>query len=129
MLMVLARETVVNLEEVVASGTTKEICWLPSLISRALCDGIRLANFLGLTIASIKSDSSVLAFYWWREAYIMFQKDNIHIYHVYREENQMEDILANFGCLSKENNVYRGSSNIPYSCKGPMVLDKTSFFH
>ncbi|MQM14096.1 hypothetical protein Taro_047025 [Colocasia esculenta] len=84
--------------------------------ARALCDGIRLADFLGLQIAMIQSDSLVLvnsliaercpswqAFYWWREAFVMIQKKNLHLRHVYREANQVADSLATFGCLSKEN--------------------------
>ncbi|MQM03870.1 hypothetical protein Taro_036660 [Colocasia esculenta] len=87
--------------------------------ARAFCDGLRLADFLGLQIAIVNSDFLALvnslksgrcplwqAYRWWREVDTMIQKKNLLFGHVYRETNQVADGLANFGCLSKENKNY-----------------------
>ncbi|MQM21649.1 hypothetical protein Taro_054693 [Colocasia esculenta] len=109
---------------------------------RALCDGIRMVESLGIRISIIYFDSLALvnsmksgkcpswqAYLWWREAYSILHKKNFYITHMYREANQVGDGLANFGCLTKENITYWGPGRIPSNCKGPLLLDKTGLPH
>ncbi|MQM05531.1 hypothetical protein Taro_038344 [Colocasia esculenta] len=83
--------------------------------TRALCDGLRPADFLGLRLSIVYTDSSVLAnsfkegrcpswraYRWWREAIAGFQRSACTITHVYREANQeqywwSENILPLWG--------------------------------
>ncbi|MQM01261.1 hypothetical protein Taro_034013 [Colocasia esculenta] len=80
--------------------------------TRALCDGLRLADFLGLHLSIVYTDSSVLAnsfkegrcpswraYRWWWEANARIQRSACTITHVYWEANQVADGLANYGCL------------------------------
>ncbi|MQM09839.1 hypothetical protein Taro_042716, partial [Colocasia esculenta] len=73
---------------------------------RALCDGLRLADFLGLRLSIVYTDSSILAnsfnegrcpswraYRWWWEANARIQRSAYRITHVYQEANQVADGL------------------------------------
>ncbi|MQL83932.1 hypothetical protein Taro_016440 [Colocasia esculenta] len=78
---------------------------------RALCDGLRLADQLGMRLYMVNSDSlalvtsmligrcpSWLVYRWWREASSMLKDKAYFLCHVYREINQVADALANYSC-------------------------------
>ncbi|MQL86904.1 hypothetical protein Taro_019436 [Colocasia esculenta] len=94
--------------------------------ARALCDGLRVVDFLGIRLSIIYSDSALInsfksricpswqAYRWWREVKDQRKGRDPLLRHCYHETNQVVDALANFGCWSKENNVYWGSRGIPH---------------
>ncbi|MQM14591.1 hypothetical protein Taro_047525 [Colocasia esculenta] len=86
---------------------------------RAMCDGLKMVDFLGLHLSIVNTDSSALAnsfkegrcpswrvYRWWWEANARINRSAYTITHVYREANQVADALANYGCLSRENNLF-----------------------
>ncbi|MQL93978.1 hypothetical protein Taro_026627 [Colocasia esculenta] len=105
---------------------------------RALCDGLRLARSSGYRLSIIYSDSQVLvnsiyeekmlswrSYRWWKEVISLISREPILLSHVYRETNQLADALANFLVKVKCNEVFWGVHNLPYPCKGPMIIDKS----
>ncbi|MQL88542.1 hypothetical protein Taro_021107 [Colocasia esculenta] len=81
---------------------------------RALCDGLRLADLLGIRLSVINSDSMALitsintdrcpswrAFRWWRAACSLLRREDYLVCHVYREANHVADSLANHRCMVK----------------------------
>ncbi|MQL70593.1 hypothetical protein Taro_002879 [Colocasia esculenta] len=84
---------------------------------RALCDGLRLADYHGLPISIVHFDSLALVhsinsnmcpswkcIWWWRIARSFLCKTNIKLVHAYRETNRVADALAScyleFMCLT-----------------------------
>ncbi|MQM13465.1 hypothetical protein Taro_046390 [Colocasia esculenta] len=91
---------------------------------RALSDGLRLAENLGIQISMVHSDSLALvnsfksgkcpswqAYRWWRVAEVLIHRNKFLLNHVYRETNQVADSLANYGVSSKNNEEEEIDSN------------------
>ncbi|MQL81000.1 hypothetical protein Taro_013466 [Colocasia esculenta] len=108
---------------------------------RALYDGLRLATSSGYKLSTIHYDSQVLvnsicekkmlswrSYRWWREVVSLIREPAL-MSHVYRETNQLADALANFAVKDKCNKVFRGVHNLPYSCKGPITIDKSGLLN
>ncbi|MQM17341.1 hypothetical protein Taro_050310 [Colocasia esculenta] len=108
----------------------------------ALCDALRLAYTLGYRLSIIYSDSQVLvnsiceekatswhSYEWWRDAKHIVSRESISLSDVYRETNQVADSLANYAVNSRQNDVFWGAQNLPYPCKGLVVIDKSSLMH
>ncbi|MQM17261.1 hypothetical protein Taro_050231 [Colocasia esculenta] len=109
---------------------------------RALCDGLRLANYSGYRLSIIYSDSQVLVnsiceekmlswrlYKWWREVRSLISQEPILLSHVYRETNQLADALANFALKVRCNGVFWVAHNLPHPCKGPMYIDNSGLMH
>lgn len=109
--------------------------------TRAMCDGIRLAQQHGIQIATINSDSANLVssfrsgnapswtcLRWWREILHFARDSGILISHVYREGNQVADALATYACSVQCNDTYFTSSQLPKTCFGPLVADRLGLF-
>ncbi|MQL96657.1 hypothetical protein Taro_029336 [Colocasia esculenta] len=105
---------------------------------RALCDGLRLADYHGLPISIVHSDSLALVhsinsnmcpswkcIWWWRIAMSFLCKTNIKMVHAYRETNRVADALASYACDRGGSSVFRSRSYLPSICKGPVLFDKT----
>ncbi|MQM00774.1 hypothetical protein Taro_033515 [Colocasia esculenta] len=101
-----------------------------SIISetRALCDGLRLAHFLGVRLSAIYSDSSTLVQSiqqgkclnwhiqrWWRPTMDLLHEDPTALSHIFRETNQVANRLANHAISSmcNENVVGRSEAVMP----------------
>ncbi|MQM11632.1 hypothetical protein Taro_044544 [Colocasia esculenta] len=80
--------------------------------ARALCDGLRLAHFVGVRLSAIYSDSSTLVHSmqqgkcpswlihrWWRSSRDLLDNGSSFV-HVFRETNQVADRLANHAIYS-----------------------------
>ncbi|MQM01200.1 hypothetical protein Taro_033955, partial [Colocasia esculenta] len=105
---------------------------------RALCDGLRLADYHGLPISIVHSDSLALVHsinskvcpswkctWWWRIAKSFFSKTDIKLVHAYWETNRVEDALASYACDRGGNSVFRSRSSLPSVCKGSILFDKS----
>ncbi|MQL75140.1 hypothetical protein Taro_007537, partial [Colocasia esculenta] len=66
---------------------------------------------------------------WWRMMRDMLHGNPYLISHVYREANQVADQLANHAISSMHNDVFWGADSFPFSCKGPVVLDKSGLMN
>ncbi|MQM12695.1 hypothetical protein Taro_045615 [Colocasia esculenta] len=86
--------------------------------TRALCDGLRLAHFLGVRLSAIYSDSSTLVQSiqqgkclnwhiqcWWRPTMDLLHEDPTTLSHVFKETNQVADRLANHAISSMCNEL------------------------
>ncbi|MQM17743.1 hypothetical protein Taro_050720 [Colocasia esculenta] len=104
----------------------------------ALRNGIILCYEKGISDFLIESDSLVLVQMMkgnysipWRLSIItqdiLYRCQNIHVSlsHIYREANQVADILAGFGCsITNSCCVWSSWADLPPSVKGPYRLDK-----
>ncbi|MQM15908.1 hypothetical protein Taro_048861 [Colocasia esculenta] len=109
--------------------------------ARALCDGLRLAHFVGVRLSAIYSDSSTLVqsmqqgkcpswliHRWWRSSRDLLENGSSFV-HVFRETNQVADRLANHAIYTMCNEVFWGFKCLPYACKGPLLIDKTGLLN
>ncbi|MQM01654.1 hypothetical protein Taro_034414 [Colocasia esculenta] len=84
--------------------------------TRDLCDGLRMAHFLGVCLSAIYSDSSTLVQFmqqgkcsnwhiqcWWHPSRDLLQGNVTILSHVFRETNQVADRLANHATSSRCN--------------------------
>ncbi|MQL68776.1 hypothetical protein Taro_001065 [Colocasia esculenta] len=103
----------------------------------ALCDGLRLAEFYGLPISIVHSDSLALVHssksnrcpswkctWWWRVAQSFLSKTSIPFVHAYKETNRVADALASYACDRGGSSVFHSRSSLPSVCKGPILIDK-----
>ncbi|MQL81479.1 hypothetical protein Taro_013945 [Colocasia esculenta] len=110
--------------------------------TRALCDGLRLAHFLGVRLSAIYSDSSTLVHsiqkgkcsnwhihHWWRPSRDLLQGKSTILSHVFRETNQVADRLANHAISSRCNGIFWGFHRLPYACKGPLLIDRSGLMN
>ncbi|MQL85892.1 hypothetical protein Taro_018416 [Colocasia esculenta] len=110
--------------------------------TRALCDGLRIAHFVGVRLSAIYSDSSTLVHFvqqgkcpswhtyrWWRSTRDLLQGNVSILSHVFRETNQVADRLANHAIFSMCNEVFWGFNHLPYACRGPLLIDKTGLMN
>ncbi|MQL95462.1 hypothetical protein Taro_028128 [Colocasia esculenta] len=86
--------------------------------TRALYDGLCLADQHGFHISNVFSDSFVLVqsfktnrcpswkcTWWWREASSLLRESSVQLHHVYRETNRAADALAVYACNIHGNTV------------------------
>ncbi|MQM23159.1 hypothetical protein Taro_056222 [Colocasia esculenta] len=108
--------------------------------TRALYDGLRLADQHGFHISNVFSDSLVLVqsfktnrcpswkcTWWWHEASSLLRESSVQLHHVYRETNRVADALAVYACNTHGSSVFHSLSSLPSVCKGPAALDKAGF--
>ncbi|MQM07706.1 hypothetical protein Taro_040548 [Colocasia esculenta] len=106
--------------------------------TRALYDGLRLADQHGFHISNVFFDSLVLVqsfktnrcpswkcTWWWREASSPLRESSVQLHHVYRETNRVADALAVYACNIHGSSIFHSLSSLPSVCKGPTALDKT----
>ncbi|MQM11401.1 hypothetical protein Taro_044305 [Colocasia esculenta] len=105
--------------------------------TRALYDGLRLADQHGFHISNVFSDSLVLVqsfktnrcpswkcIWWWREASSLLRESSVQLHYVYKETNRVVDTLAVYACNIHGSSVFHSLSSLPSVCKGPAALDK-----
>lgn len=105
--------------------------------ARALLDGMRIIDKIGIEVEAIYSDSLILVnlikqnkkrppwsiMIWWEEIQSYIKKHEWKVVHTYREGNTVADNLASLACTTMTNKDFSSWRDLPRKARGCAITD------